>query len=111
MDILHVEYLVLLNITFSLEEVNMLLEMAQVHYDGDCRATVRKLMMPMKQVYEEQVTDPELADPHRYFTFRELDVMAKTMEMWEGATNPQLAIGLHIDLKKAMNKAEECKPQ
>lgn len=103
MQIERFDYKVLLELSFTPEEVEIMLEAAESHYDRKCKKEVSLLLHWMTEEIAE--ADKELDSVTDTFTFQQLDTLCKALEMSQCLGGPErssIGFGLRLDLKRAL---------
>lgn len=83
MELVQIHFKPIANVTFSREELELLLDLSTNHYDGVCREFSNERSIGGRPGLIRGMMNCERHDPHylHQLTFRQLDTLAKILEM------------------------------
>lgn len=93
-----------IHIWLSLEDVNMIIQMSERHYDFICRS-LSKPQGKIRMVWEVLVTRNDGNSIRTEFTFRELDLLCKTCECSADAIDQEHYTTFMKTLREVMRHA------
>jgi hypothetical protein len=108
MQVERFDYKVLLELSFTPEEVEIMLEAAESHYDPKYKKEVTLLLYWMTTEIAE--ADKELDSVTGTFSFQQIDTLCKVVGLREVVRDPERAsigLGLRLDLKRALDTINE----
>jgi hypothetical protein len=110
MEIIKVVYVVELNLTFTREEISLLFACAGRHYDMKCQAAAQPggVLWGLRNHLPHGSDDLPTDIAERFFTFREVDLMAKITER-PGFSHEETErmVSLHWQLRNVLHQFNE----